>query len=264
MTPKRKTAKTEPPAAGIRDRIVELRRVPASELLRNPRNWRTHPKAQQEAMQGILEEVGCADAFIGRITESGEIELIDGHMRAELMADQEVPVLILDVTETEADKILLTHDPIGAMAQASTEKLEALMGLSIESQAAKEMLEQLASQHQLFADKDGEADAPESAASEESEKLKAFIAKRQASVERGKDKSEVNFWVCLVFQSWLQKQEFLAAITDVPVLYGMYADGEQFAKRVGVEVTANQQTPIQSPLDKKLSALVILNQESVA
>ena len=47
----------------IRDRIVELRRVPANELRPNPKNWRTHPKAQQEALRGILAEVGYADAL---------------------------------------------------------------------------------------------------------------------------------------------------------------------------------------------------------
>ncbi len=31
----------------IRDRIKELRRVKASELLPNPKNWRRHPKVQR-------------------------------------------------------------------------------------------------------------------------------------------------------------------------------------------------------------------------
>ena len=44
----------------IRDRIKELRRVPASELLPNPKNWRTHPVAQQDALRGVLAEVGYA------------------------------------------------------------------------------------------------------------------------------------------------------------------------------------------------------------
>ena len=42
----------------IRDRIVELRRVRAKDLIPHPRNWRTHPKRQQEALRGILAEVG--------------------------------------------------------------------------------------------------------------------------------------------------------------------------------------------------------------
>ena len=45
--------------------------------------------------------------------------LIDGHLRAETTPDAVVPVLVLDVDEAEADKILLTHDPLAAMATAS-------------------------------------------------------------------------------------------------------------------------------------------------
>ena len=57
----------------IRDRIKELRRVPASELLPNPKNWRTHPVAQQDALRGVLAEVGYADALIARETPEGLI-----------------------------------------------------------------------------------------------------------------------------------------------------------------------------------------------
>lgn len=124
---RRKTPKPEPPAAGIRDRIVELRRVPASELLRNPRNWRTHPKAQQEALRGVLEEIGYAGALLARVTDGGELALIDGHLRADTTPNQLVPVLILDVTEMEADKLLLTFDPLGAMAGQNKEALDSLM-----------------------------------------------------------------------------------------------------------------------------------------
>ena len=38
-----------------------------------------------------------------------------------------VPVLVLDVDEQEADKILLTHDPLAAMATVSDEQLQALL-----------------------------------------------------------------------------------------------------------------------------------------
>ena len=46
----------------VRDRIKELRRVRARDLVRNPKNWRRHPKAQAEALKGLLTEIGCADA----------------------------------------------------------------------------------------------------------------------------------------------------------------------------------------------------------
>ena len=99
----------------VRDRIVELRRVPANELRPNPKNWRTHPKAQQEALRGILAEVGYADALLARETDEG-LQIIDGHLRAEVTPNQEVPVLVLDVTEEEADKLLATIDPLAALA----------------------------------------------------------------------------------------------------------------------------------------------------
>jgi hypothetical protein len=50
--------------------------------------------------------------------------LIDGHRRAETTPTTKVPVLVLDVTEAEAGKILLTIDPISAMAEADKAQLE--------------------------------------------------------------------------------------------------------------------------------------------
>src|SRR5215510_13268692 len=111
----------------VRDRIKELRRVPASTLRPNPRNWRTHPSAQQDALRGVLAEIGYADALLARELPDGSLMLVDGHLRAETTPDAVVPVLVLDVDEREADMILLTHDPLAAMAQTSAEQLLALL-----------------------------------------------------------------------------------------------------------------------------------------
>jgi hypothetical protein len=97
----------------IRDRIRELRRARASDLLRNPKNWRRHPKAQADALRGLLAEVGYADALLVRELPDARLMIIDGHLRAETTPDALVPVLVLDVTEEEADKILLTLDSAG-------------------------------------------------------------------------------------------------------------------------------------------------------
>ena len=131
----------------IRDRIVELRRVKASELTPNPRNWRTHPRAQRKAMQAILEEVGYAGALLARETPAG-LELIDGHLRSAITPEETVPVLVLDVTEAEANKILATYDPIAAMAGAEGEKLKAVLDdIDTGSAALQKMLEDLADEH---------------------------------------------------------------------------------------------------------------------
>ena len=126
----------------IRDRIKEFRRVPASQLIPNPKNWRTHPDAQKSALRGVLEEIGFADACLARELPTGELMLVDGHLRAETAADETVPVLVLDVTEDEADTILATLDPLAAMAVADEEKLAALLGeVSTDNESVKTLLD---------------------------------------------------------------------------------------------------------------------------
>ena len=86
----------------IRNRIVEMRSVPAAELLDNRRNWRRHPAAQREALHGILAEVGIADTLVAYRSEreGGRLTLIDGHLRHADFA-VEWPTLILDVSAAE-------------------------------------------------------------------------------------------------------------------------------------------------------------------
>ena len=55
----------------IRDRIKDFRRVRADSLRPHPRNWRTHPAAQQDAVRGVLAEVGYADALVARQLPDG-------------------------------------------------------------------------------------------------------------------------------------------------------------------------------------------------
>ncbi len=43
------------------------------------------------------------------------------------MPDEEVPVLILDLDEAEADKLLLSLDPLAAMATADNQRLNDLL-----------------------------------------------------------------------------------------------------------------------------------------
>lgn len=111
----------------IRNRIRELRQVRAGDLLPNPKNWRTHPQAQQDALKGILAEIGYADALLARELDDGSLMLVDGHLRAETTPDQEVPVLVLDIDEAEAGKLLLSLDPLAALAETNAVALDALL-----------------------------------------------------------------------------------------------------------------------------------------
>lgn len=135
----------------VRDRIKEFRRVKASELAPNPKNWRTHPKEQQDALKGVLAEVGMADAVLARELADGTLMLIDGHMRAEVVGSSMVPVLVLDVTEEEADKLLATIDPIAAMAETNSQALSDLLEeMSSDSEAVTAMLAELAKSSGVF------------------------------------------------------------------------------------------------------------------
>jgi hypothetical protein len=148
----------------IRDRIKELRRVRADELRPHPQNWRTHPEAQREALRGVLEEVGYADALLARELPNGGLELIDGHLRAEITPETLVPVLVLDVSEAEAAKILVTLDPLAALAEADAAKLDQILRqVETGSSAVADLLGKLAGDAGLSYGEKGEepAESPE-------------------------------------------------------------------------------------------------------
>lgn len=127
----------------IKDRIREFRRVPASQLLPNPKNWRTHPEKQRNAIQGVLAEIGYADALLAREMPDGSLMLLDGHLRAETTPEQDVPVLILDLNDAEADKLLATLDPISAMAGKNDELFAELTAeMETSSAAVRELLDE--------------------------------------------------------------------------------------------------------------------------
>ena len=128
----------------IRDRIKELRRVRAAELRPHPQNWRLHPAAQQDALRGVLAEIGYADALLARQLPDGSLELIDGHLRAETTPDVEVPVLILDLDAEEAAKLLALHDPLAAMAETNEGLLaELLQHVETDNHAVRAVLDRL-------------------------------------------------------------------------------------------------------------------------
>src|SRR5262245_43777309 len=111
------------------DAVPPLRlewRSPA-ELAENPKNWRTHPDSQLAALADVIAEVGWAGACLYN-ERTGR--LIDGHARRRIAQDQgceKVPVLVGSWDEATEAKILATLDPIAAMAEADSGKLETLL-----------------------------------------------------------------------------------------------------------------------------------------
>lgn len=112
---------------GWKSRIIGHEDVDPLQLLANPRNWRIHPQNQQEALEGVLDEVGWVDTIL---VNKNTGFVVDGHLRVALAISREesaVPVTYLDITEEEEKLILATLDPIAAMAGTDREQLETLI-----------------------------------------------------------------------------------------------------------------------------------------
>ncbi|MCP4549658.1 MAG: site-specific DNA-methyltransferase, partial [bacterium] len=115
----------------------------------------------------VLAEIGYADALLCRELPDGSLEILDGHLRAETTPDSVVPVLITDLDDAEARALLLTHDPLGAMAEANHEALIKLMSqIETQSDGVQDMLDALAAEHGV---------EPETADAEEAEPPEAEL-----------------------------------------------------------------------------------------
>jgi ParB-like chromosome segregation protein Spo0J len=108
----------------IKNRIIGHETVKARDLVPHPLNFRKHPDEQRQALAASYDEIGFARSLLGYRLPDGKIQLIDGHLRAEFDPDMDVLVEILDVTEEEARKLLLTVDPL-AMLAATDEEVHA-------------------------------------------------------------------------------------------------------------------------------------------
>jgi hypothetical protein len=128
-----------------RNRITGTGEEAPDQLLANPRNWRIHPQHQQDALAGVLDEVGWVQQVI---VNQRTGHLVDGHLRvslAERRGESSVPVVYVDLSETEEAEILATLDPLAGLAVADNEKLsELLEDVSTADAAVMEMLGELA------------------------------------------------------------------------------------------------------------------------
>jgi DNA modification methylase len=116
----------------------------------NPRNWRIHPLSQQDALKGVLEEVGWVQQVI---VNKRTGNLIDGHLRCQLAAREgakTIPVVYVDVSEDEEALVLATLDPIAAMAATDKQKLDELFaGIESENENVRKMMDDIAAKEKL-------------------------------------------------------------------------------------------------------------------
>jgi hypothetical protein len=98
---------------------------------------------------------------------------------------------------------------------------------------------------------------PEDVAEDKPE-LAAFLTKRREIEAQSKDRDDVNFWVCLVFQSQAQRDEFMGQLPDtVRVLFHQYVDGEALAEAVGIPVSPCRFGVVKSPLHQTLANMAV-------
>ena len=95
-----------------RNRILGLEEHKAGELLDHPLQFKSHPDRQGRVLRGIFDDIGIADALVAYKSKraKGMLVKIDGHGRAGLDPDQPWPVLILDLTDDEADYLISLLD----------------------------------------------------------------------------------------------------------------------------------------------------------
>ena len=110
----------------IRSRIIGLQKIKANELKAHPDNWRVHPQSQMNALKLALSNIGYINPIQAINTPEGYL-IVDGHLRAGIAGNDEVEVLLLDLTPDEAKKTLITEDAITGLATEDTEKFHALI-----------------------------------------------------------------------------------------------------------------------------------------
>jgi hypothetical protein len=117
-------------SAPIRNRIKAHRRVRAGELVPHELNFRLHPEPQRAALEALYREVGFARSLLAYELPDGRLKLIDGHLRRDLDPAMEVEVEVLDVSEDEARALLLSIDPLAALAQTQEQLHRRLLELT--------------------------------------------------------------------------------------------------------------------------------------
>ena len=114
----------------IRNRIKCHRRVRAGDLIPHELNFRGHGEAQRQALTALYRDIGFARSLLAYETQSGQLKLIDGHLRRDMDPNMEVDVEILDVNDEEARALLLSIDPLAELAEHKEQIHERLMELT--------------------------------------------------------------------------------------------------------------------------------------
>ncbi len=154
------------PSSGWRNRITGHGEEAPDQLLANPLNWRVHPKAQQDALAAVLDQVGWVqDVIVNQRTG----HVVDGHARIALAISKQepsIPVVYVDLDEDEERLILASLDPLSAMATTDHDAMRELLAeISVDDDALLAMFEKVSPGKRNTGNTDPDAvpDVPEQA-----------------------------------------------------------------------------------------------------
>lgn len=126
-----------------KNRIVGEGMISASELKANPKNWRTHGDQQRKTMDSALDEIGWIQRVI---VNKATGNIVDGHLRVEqaVRRGEDVPVVYVELSESEEMLALATIDPISAMAGSDQDKINAVIeSIQTEDESLLELIDGL-------------------------------------------------------------------------------------------------------------------------
>jgi ParB-like chromosome segregation protein Spo0J len=108
-------------------------------------NPKIHPKTQQDALAGSLNELGwIAPVIVNRVTA----HVLDGHARIGLAisrGEPSVPIAYVELSPEQENLAVAIYDPIGHMAATDRDQLSALLDeVSTGDAAVQAMLDALA------------------------------------------------------------------------------------------------------------------------
>ncbi len=90
----------------------------AGDLLPRELNFHEYPELQRAALEALYREVGFARSLLAYELPDGRLKLLDDHLE------------VLDVSGEEARALLLSIDPLAALAETQEQLRDRLLGLA--------------------------------------------------------------------------------------------------------------------------------------
>jgi hypothetical protein len=138
----------------IENRLIKREDVDPKEIRAHVQNWRVHPQAQQDAVEGALSEIGWVQSLLVNLRTSTDFPeadrvptLINGHLRLKIALDDSeatVPVDYVDLDPNEERVVLAALDLTTEMADRDEDMLRALLEeIEVENSALDELFRRI-------------------------------------------------------------------------------------------------------------------------